>query len=261
MADQLRARRPVDLAIVGGGLAGLTAAVVAARAWRSVILYERASSPGGRAVTREIDGFRFNVGPHAIYRAGAGIRVLRDLGLEPAGGVVTVDQAFGLRDGRLHALPAGLKTLLTTSLLGVRGKLELARKLAGLYTVDPSSLEGMTVEEWLTDRFISPDVRDLVGALVRVGTYADAPSTQSAGAALRRFQAARVARFLVGVAPNVLPGSTRVLTINGRPAIAARDLAGHLYVLSLDIADDRVRGVYLVVNPDKPRAVEQRAGT
>ncbi len=57
------ANPPVDVAIVGGGPAGLTAAVVAARAGRSVVLYEKASAPGGRAVTREIDGYRFNVGP------------------------------------------------------------------------------------------------------------------------------------------------------------------------------------------------------
>ena len=70
-----------DVAIVGGGLAGLAAAAYIAKAGRSVAVYERSSHVGGRAITTERQGFRFNLGPHALYRAGAAARVLRDLGV------------------------------------------------------------------------------------------------------------------------------------------------------------------------------------
>jgi RNA polymerase sigma-70 factor (ECF subfamily) len=72
--------------------------------------------------------------------------------------------------------------------------------------------------------------------------------------------AERVARFLIGIAPNMLPGSMRVLTLNGRAAVAAYDGERRLFVLTLDVADDRIRGVYVTANPDKLRAVEQQAG-
>ena len=59
------------IVIIGGGLSGLISAALAARAGLPVVLLERASTVGGRATTREKNGFRFNLGPHALYRAGA----------------------------------------------------------------------------------------------------------------------------------------------------------------------------------------------
>src|SRR5262249_57979689 len=57
-----------DVAVVGGGLAGLAAAAYLGRAGRKVTLFERSRSLGGRAATHENGGFRFNIGPHALYR-------------------------------------------------------------------------------------------------------------------------------------------------------------------------------------------------
>jgi len=45
-----------EVAIVGGGLAGLAAAGYLARAGRSVLLFEKAAALGGRAVTHKRDG-------------------------------------------------------------------------------------------------------------------------------------------------------------------------------------------------------------
>src|SRR4051794_12883382 len=77
-----------DVAVVGVGLAGLAAAATAARAGQSVIVFEQASVPGGRARTRTEDGFSFNIGPHALYRNGLSLPILRDLGVEPKTGLL-----------------------------------------------------------------------------------------------------------------------------------------------------------------------------
>src|ERR1700755_2817389 len=65
-----------NVIIVGGGLAGLSAAVYQARAGRSVTIFERRRYLGGRAVTHLRHGYRFNLGPHAFYRNGHGWNVL-----------------------------------------------------------------------------------------------------------------------------------------------------------------------------------------
>src|SRR5690242_34576 len=96
----------VDVAVVGGGLAGLAAAATAARAGRSVVLFEQAPVPGGRARTRTEDGFSFNIGPHALYKGGLSLPILRDLGVEVQAASLGTDGSHVVKAGRLYPLPA-----------------------------------------------------------------------------------------------------------------------------------------------------------
>ncbi|MFF8280183.1 NAD(P)-binding protein [Streptomyces lateritius] len=57
------------ITVVGGGFAGLTAAVTAAEAGAKVTLHEAHHTLGGRARTAE-GPYRTNEGPHALYRKG-----------------------------------------------------------------------------------------------------------------------------------------------------------------------------------------------
>jgi RNA polymerase sigma-70 factor (ECF subfamily) len=66
------------------------------------------------------------------------------------------------------------------------------------------------------------------------------------------YGADRVARFLVGIAQKGATGLTRVFSeVNGQPAFIGF-LDGKLRtVLVLDIEQDKIRNIYIVVNPDK----------
>ncbi|MEU8027178.1 NAD(P)-binding protein [Streptomyces sp. NPDC049099] len=57
------------ITVVGGGFAGLTAAITAAEAGAGVTLYEAHHTLGGRARTAE-GPYRTNEGPHALYNGG-----------------------------------------------------------------------------------------------------------------------------------------------------------------------------------------------
>lgn len=58
-----------EITVVGGGVAGLTAAITAAEGGARVRLFEASEALGGRA--RSTDGpYKVNLGPHAIYRGG-----------------------------------------------------------------------------------------------------------------------------------------------------------------------------------------------
>jgi RNA polymerase sigma-70 factor (ECF subfamily) len=67
-----------------------------------------------------------------------------------------------------------------------------------------------------------------------------------------------IARFLTGLVNKVGAShlTVRPTEVNGQPGFITY-LNGRLQnVLALDIADDRIRGVYIVVNPDKLRKVQ-----
>ncbi len=102
-----------DVAVVGGGLAGLAAATSLARAGRSVVVFERSQRLGGRAMTRDTGGFAFNLGAHALYAAGAGARVLAGLGVEPVGGTLRVTPS-SVDATALARFPGGPLQLLTS---------------------------------------------------------------------------------------------------------------------------------------------------
>lgn len=85
-----------DTIVVGGGMAGLTAAAYLARAGQKVLLVEKNLEPGGLVNTFTRDGFRFDAGVRALEDAGIIFPLLRDLkiGLE----VVKSSVSLGLED-------------------------------------------------------------------------------------------------------------------------------------------------------------------
>jgi protoporphyrinogen oxidase len=177
-------------AIIGGGIAGLTAATYLARANRRVTVFEKAHALGGRARTETKQGFAFNFGPHALYRNGAGVQILSELGVEFSGKINGTDGAFAIDGGAKHTMPGGFVSLLTTGLLSLPAKLEAAKLLASLPKLNAADYDAMTVREWLAQTVKQPKVQQLVQALFRVSTYANDPARQSAGGALRQFQMA-----------------------------------------------------------------------
>jgi phytoene dehydrogenase-like protein len=226
--------------VVGGGLAGLGAATLLARGGARVTLYERSSVPGGRATTQDDRGFRLNLGPHALYRGGAAARVLRDLGIEPKGGVPSASGGHAIAGGVAHTLPGGPISLLTTGLLGVSAKLEFARLLASIGRIDPAPLAATPVGDWLARTVRHDDVRALVAAFLRLATYTDDPARQSAGTAVRQLQLALAKNVLY------LDGGWQTLVDRLRAAAEAagvRIVAGRR-VVAVD-HDDAVRGVRL----------------
>src|SRR4051794_13925414 len=89
-----------DIAVVGGGIAGLVAALTAAEGGAQVALID-SHVLGGRAQTTERNGYRHNIGPHALYLAGHLRPFLTARGLEPTGGVPATKGVRVLRDGEL----------------------------------------------------------------------------------------------------------------------------------------------------------------
>lgn len=71
-----------DVIVVGGGIAGLTAAAYIARAGKKVILFERQYKVGGLVQTFQRDGIYFDGGLRSIENSGIVFPMLKQLGIE-----------------------------------------------------------------------------------------------------------------------------------------------------------------------------------
>lgn len=175
--------------VVGGGIAGLAASIFLARGGCSVTLFEKRRPLGGRAVTHLRYGYRFNLGAHAFYRHGIGASVYRELGIPVRGGLVKA-KGIALLNGGEQKLPTGVGSLLTTSLLSLRGKSELAMTLLRLRMKNGANVGEMTVRQWLEQTFRDARAREVMEALLRLATYSDHSDELSAPIALAQMRAA-----------------------------------------------------------------------
>ena len=175
--------------VVGGGLAGLAASIYLARGGCTVTVFEKRRFLGGRAVTTLRYGYRFNLGPHSLYRFGAAAAVYRELGIPIRGGIVKRTGA-ALDGGEQFRLPMGVWSLLTTSLLSFRGKRELTSALVHIRRHGGTRAGDGTLSQWLDGRLTDARARQVLEALVRQATYADLPAEQSAAAALSQLKVA-----------------------------------------------------------------------
>lgn len=170
-----------DVIIVGGGIAGLVAGAFAARAGARTLVLEANAEVGGRAATRDVGEFRFNVGPHALYLAGAAMRTLGELGIDPPGAPPARTGNCYVQVGKLHPLSFDLAALAESTLLDDAEKPEFGRAFHAIatgFSGDP----GDTVAQALERLTFSPAVRAMVAAQVRVSTYSNAPNIADAAA-------------------------------------------------------------------------------
>jgi len=182
--------RQSPVVIIGGGIAGLTAAAQLGRTGVPTVVLEKSTEVGGRAATRDRHGFLFNLGPHALYRLGTLQQTLKALGIDVRGHLPPTNGGFALYRGRRHTLPVGPASLLTTGLLGVSGKVELARIQTRLLQVDAAAIQHETFASWLDANVNDAAVRGVLEMLVRVTTFTNDPERQSAGSAIEQLQLA-----------------------------------------------------------------------
>jgi phytoene dehydrogenase-like protein len=68
----------VDVAVIGAGAAGLTAAALLAKEGKRVAVYEAGATLGGRGMAVPDEGFKLNIGAHLLEDSGSGITKVFD---------------------------------------------------------------------------------------------------------------------------------------------------------------------------------------
>jgi oxygen-dependent protoporphyrinogen oxidase len=124
------------VAIIGGGIAGLSAAWYLKKSGLAPTVYEASAHFGGKMVSRSVEGCLLEGGPDSLLTEKPwALDLCRELGLEdellPSN---DAQRSFSiLHQGRLHPFPAGCKLfipqkvtpILTTPLLGPLGKVRM----------------------------------------------------------------------------------------------------------------------------------------
>jgi phytoene dehydrogenase-like protein len=206
--------------VIGGGLAGLTAAATLARAGRPVTVLEAAEHIGGRARTRQRDGFTLNLGPHALYRVGGGAATLRGLGVRPHGRMPRIHRAGMLMGDQVRPAFGHLRTDTTQRSAALR-------LLTGLGAEAAAELNGISAAAWLESALDDPAARALVASVLRTATYTGNHTLLDAGAAARQLRAAaRGVLYLHGGWSSLVDGLADVIRgaggrIHTRAAVAA----------------------------------------
>ena len=231
--------------VVGGGIAGLASAIYLARGGCSVTLFEKNQHLGGRAVTHTRHGFRFNLGPHAVYRHGPGAAVYRELGIPIRGGTPRRG-GLALLDGEQHRLPVTPLSILFTSALSMRGRVEALSLVFRLAAMNTRRFDLTTIHEWADRHIADARLREVFLALCRVVTYSG-NEKQSAAVALEQLKLG-----MRGVV-YVHEGWQRIVdSLHGAAVAAGVNFVTSARVVGVD-ADHAVRGVALGgLEPEMP---------
>lgn len=164
-----------DFIVVGGGLAGLSAAIALADKKHRVCLYERSSMLGGRAITQCKKGFAMNFGPHALYIDGTADRTFRQWGIGFSGSRPNFNNSayFVCNGQRVPFVETLAKENIYTLVM----------------STDVNRVWG-NLEDWLLGNCASEHAAQLIRNIVRLTTYCVEPTCIAADAAIRQMQRA-----------------------------------------------------------------------
>ena len=172
------------VAIIGAGIAGLTAAHRLKRKGYRVVVYEASERAGGVIRTERREGYLAELGPNSMAGGGPATELIAELGLD--GSKVEAQREakkrYIVRKGKLVALPTSPSQLLTTRLLSNGAKLAIF----GEPMVEPgdSPMEE-SVATFVRRRF-NQEVLDYVANPFVGGIFAGDPEQLSARHALPR---------------------------------------------------------------------------
>ncbi|OUM85514.1 MAG: phytoene dehydrogenase [Bacillus thermozeamaize] len=162
--------------VIGGGLAGLSAAARLAHHGYLVTLIEKAPKLGGRAITIPIKGFYFNFGAHAIY--GRDHSVLKkyehELGLKVDWKDFSAKKAHYDLGSFTTPMPATLEGLFKTQILDRENKLRFAYEVIKTLTAIERGEEGVPIGEYLQQKE-TDEVRDLLLTLASSNFFTNEP--------------------------------------------------------------------------------------
>ncbi|OGX84048.1 protoporphyrinogen oxidase [Hymenobacter lapidarius] len=164
----------MNIAIIGGGISGLTLAWYLQRAGVAYDLYEADARPGGNLHSlHTTEGYLLETGPNSLQLSPELADLLAELGLtdQIQDSAAVSKQRYVLRGGRYRQLPGSPPALLTSGFFSLKAKWQLLQELrkpaAPLDTAE-------TVAQFFRRRF-GPEILDYAVNPFMAGIYAGDP--------------------------------------------------------------------------------------
>lgn len=177
--DPLKMKSNLDIAVVGGGISGLSAAWTLVRAGLRVRLFEKRHAVGGRIVSERTGGFLMEHGPNALIAPAPGAEQLIS-GLTLCDSRIErgdrVRHRYLVRDGQARALPLDPLRFFASGFFSLGARLRLLAE--PFIAPDPGD---ETIARFAARRFGSEFHDYVVDPLVG-GLYAGDPTTLSVAA-------------------------------------------------------------------------------
>ena len=181
------------VAIIGGGISGLSAAYYLSKAGIPAILFEKAPRLGGVIETQLVEGCLVEGGPDSFLSAKpAALELIRELGLESEviGSNDHLRVTYIVRNGKLVPMPDGLMMMiptkiwpmLTTSIVGWGTKIKMGLE----FFRKPGPMAERSVGAMIRDHYGQETVDYLAEPLL-AGVYGGDPEQLSAEAVLGQF--------------------------------------------------------------------------
>lgn len=161
--------------VVGGGLAGLSAAARLAYNGYKVTVLEKAPKLGGRAITIPLKGFNFNFGAHAIYARDRSVlrKFESELPLKVDWKDFSPSKAFYDLGSFTTPMPATLDGLLRTQILDAENKLRFTYEIIKTMTSLERGEQGIPIGEYLEKE--PEQIRDLLLTLASSNFFSNEP--------------------------------------------------------------------------------------
>jgi len=173
----------IDVAVIGGGMSGLSAAQELRARGFSVVVLERQARPGGNAASERIGGFLMEHGPSTIPADSTiAAEYSQTLGLEPGRCDLGDDvrSRYLVKQGRLEGISTHALGFLTSNYLSLQGRLRMMAEFA-VPRGGAALGQEESVEEFCTRRFGSEFSRAVMDPMVG-GIYAGSAETLSVSA-------------------------------------------------------------------------------
>lgn len=169
-------QKDYEAIIVGGGLAGLTAAALLAKQGQKVLVLERGNL-GGRAVTLNLKGFKFNFGAHAIYgRDTSTLKTLeKELGIEIGWRDFNPQKAKYDLGSTLTDIPANILGLFRTRVLKNASKVKFTSEILKTIIGTEKGHPRISIKEWMEGKRVSEDVQEMMLTLASSNFFTGEP--------------------------------------------------------------------------------------